>query len=123
MPYALDRYEAQVATGSGLDAVAAAWLLFSPLYAGFATVGAALVNNIACGAVILILAIIRFMGGVRQTWMSWINCLIGVWVLISPWALGFSHNHAATTTNVATGIVIAAMAFWSAIAPTPARQR
>jgi hypothetical protein len=115
----MSRYEAQVVTGSGLDAAVAAWLLLSPLFVGVAYVAAALTNNIVCGCVILILAIPRFMGIYRQAWISWINCAIGLWVLISPWTLGFARHHAAMINNVVTGIVIAALACWSALAHRP----
>lgn len=34
---------------------------------------------------------------------SLINALLGIWVIISPWVLGFSRLHSATWNNVATG--------------------
>lgn len=34
---------------------------------------------------------------------SLINALLGIWVIISPFVLGFSRLHSATWNNVATG--------------------
>jgi hypothetical protein len=113
------RYEGQVATASGLDTLAGIWLLISPFVVGFAYLTAAMTNNVVCGAVVIILALARFAGASRQVWMSWVNCLIGIWVLISPWVIGFARNHPATTNNVIIGIIIAILAFWSAVASTP----
>ena len=56
------------------------------------------------------------MGAYREAGLSWVNCLIGLWCVISPWAIGFAGYRAATTNNVITGIVIAILAFWSAVA-------
>lgn len=39
-----------------------------------------------------------------------INILAGVWLIISPYVLGFSAFQAATTNSVILGIIIAAMA-------------
>lgn len=116
MAYTLKPYQAQVATTSGFDALLAAWLIVSPFLVGFGYSAAAVTNNIVCGGVALILAIPRFMGSYREAWMSWIDCVIGVWVLISPWALGFAHNRGAMMNNLLTGIAMAALACWSALA-------
>lgn len=34
---------------------------------------------------------------------NWINALLGLWVIISPFVLGFTRNQAAMWNNVATG--------------------
>jgi hypothetical protein len=34
---------------------------------------------------------------------NWINALLGIWVIISPFVLGFSRNQTAMWNNVATG--------------------
>jgi hypothetical protein len=48
--------------------------------------------------------------------LSWINVLLGIWVLISPWVLGFAGHATPMTNNVITGIVIIILAAWSALA-------
>jgi hypothetical protein len=44
---------------------------------------------------------------------GWMNVLIGVWLIISPFALGFSHYGAGLANNVAVGIALIALTFAS----------
>jgi hypothetical protein len=41
-------------------------------------------------------------------WEEWIGLIVGLWVLASPWLLGFPHARA-TGVNVAVGLMIAYM--------------
>lgn len=111
----------QIMTASGLDALAGIWLLLSPFILRFLP-GAAVTNNVLVGIVIAILAIIRFSGAYEQAWISWINAILGVWVLISPWVLQFADHRVPTTNNVITGIVVIILATWSALATDASRR-
>jgi len=44
----------------------------------------------------------------RQNTMgpNWINALLGIWVIISPFVLGFNRNESAMWNNVATGAAV-----------------
>jgi len=105
----------QVMTASGLDTLAGVWLLLSPFILRFG-VPAGITNNVLVGIVIAVLAIVRFSGAYSQSWISWINVVLGVWVLISPWVLQFSGFHTATMNNVILGIIVVVLAGWSALA-------
>jgi hypothetical protein len=41
-----------------------------------------------------------------MNWLSGINALFGIWMIISPWVLGFSHMSSATVSAVISGIVV-----------------
>ena len=41
---------------------------------------------------------------------SWINLAIGLWVLLSPWLLGFNESGRPTWTAVVTGLAITLVA-------------
>jgi hypothetical protein len=41
-----------------------------------------------------------------MNWLSGINALFGIWMIISPWVLGFSHMSSATVSCVISGIVV-----------------
>jgi SPW repeat len=43
----------------------------------------------AAVAVVSILALIAF-----SSWQEWLNLLLGVWLIISPWVIGFTHTRA-----------------------------
>lgn len=46
-------------------------------------------------------------------WEEWANLILGLWVLISPWVVGFaSTSSAATKTNVVIGIIVAVLSAW-----------
>ena len=40
-------------------------------------------------AVISLLALIAF-----RDWKEWIACIVGLWIAVSPWVLGFQHTRA-----------------------------
>jgi len=48
-------------------------------------------------------------------WPSWTNVLLGLWLLIAPFTLGYPHLGAAVTSDVLAGLVIASLAFWRAV--------
>jgi hypothetical protein len=113
------QHQGQVATASGLDVLAGIWLLISPFVLGF-TAHTAMVNNVIFGIIIGILALIRFFAVSRDTiWLSWLNAVLGLWVLVSPWFLRFGTYRTAATNNVIMGIIVIILACWSAIANTP----
>lgn len=86
--------------------VLAAFLFVSPGMFAFAHgtlridtwVSAALV------AVISLLALIAF-----QDWKEWIASILGLWIAVSPWALGFQHT-VAMFINLVIGLSIAYLA-------------
>jgi len=44
-----------------------------------------------------------------RDWEEWINCILGLWIAVSPWVFGFQHT-AAMLVNLAIGILIAYLA-------------
>lgn len=52
---------------------------------------------------------------VRNSWLSWIVFLGGLWLIISPAVLGYSFIGSAATNDVIVGVVVAALAFVNAI--------
>jgi hypothetical protein len=43
----------------------------------------------------------------------WIQLIVGIWILISPWLLGFSSISVAKWSNVAAGLILVLIALWS----------
>ncbi|HVS72296.1 MAG TPA: SPW repeat protein [Phycisphaerae bacterium] len=119
MAYAI-RHQGQSSAASGLDVLAAIWLLISPFVLGFGNLGNAAGNNVILGIIIGILALIRLFNPVRTVGVSWLNVILGIWVIISPWVLGFDGNATAMTNNVIVGIIVIILAGWSALSTSPA---
>ena len=123
MAHAIQLHRAQVSTASGLDVLAGVWILISPFVLLFHahSFGS---NNVILGIIIGALALIRFFERSYDTvWMSWLNALFGIWMLISPWVLGFSHVHNAMMNNVAMGIIVILLACWSGLATTDSKEQ
>jgi hypothetical protein len=66
------------------------------------------------GAVIFVLsfaAIVRF-----ARWEEWINLILGLWVVVSPWVLGFAAMATAMWGHVGIGaaiVLLAALELWT----------
>ncbi len=45
-------------------------------------------------------------------WQGWFNLILGLWLIVSPWLLGFSTVAAAMWNSVIVGIVVAALSYW-----------
>ncbi|MFQ5830087.1 MAG: SPW repeat protein [Candidatus Methylomirabilia bacterium] len=53
-------------------------------------------------------------------WASWTNVVLGLWLIVAPFALAYSGVTTAVYEDVILGIVIAALALWQAVgAQTP----
>jgi hypothetical protein len=103
---------------SWINIVLGIWGIISPFVLQFARLPAAMWNNVIVGIVIAVLAIIRTSAS-RQTGWSWANVILGIWMIISPFALG-AMTTAVLWNNILLGIVIALIAIGSASSRAPA---
>ncbi|MEK9278606.1 SPW repeat protein [Bradyrhizobium sp. ISRA442] len=96
---------------SGVDIanlILAALLFLTPWIFGFAhdypAAPSAWVSGIIIG-VVAIAALTKF-----AEWEEWVNLVLGVWVLVSPWVLGFAAQSAAGWAHVIAGLIVAVLA-------------
>jgi hypothetical protein len=85
-------------------------MIISPYFLLVTHYPRALWNNVICGVVIALLALIRTLAP-QQTGWSWTNVLMGVWLIISPFALVFT-NTTVLWNNIILGTIIA-FAAWA----------
>ncbi len=97
---------------SWLNILLGIWVIVSPFALAFGLVPRALWNNVATGAVIVILGIIRTSVPQQSGW-SWANAILGIWLIISPFVLAFAMP-VALWNNVILGILIAIVALANA---------
>ncbi len=115
-------YSAQARLASGINVVLGVWLLVSPWVFGYHVVGSeAIANSVIVGALIAILAALRAYSGVYPG-LSWINLLLALWTVVSPWVCGYAENISGRLDNMLLGIVIAGLAGWSGGASTAGRR-
>jgi hypothetical protein len=86
-------------------------LFFSPWMFGF-DAGRASENANIAGIVIAALAIAAL--AAFAIWEEWLNLIVGLWTLVSPWVLGFQGTTAMTVHVVigAAVAIIAAIELW-----------
>ncbi len=115
MALAISRpYARQVNIASGLDLVAGLWLFLSGW--AVAAVESLQWNNWIVGAIVAIIAAVRVSGAKTAAWLSWVNAILGVWVIVSPWVVSDTRLDATIWNNVITGLAIVILATWSALA-------
>ena len=92
------------------------WLLVSPLVLGFSTQSIPTWLHVLVGLAVVEIAIFELIFkhrrqlGLSDTQMVWIELILGLWVLVSPWILGFSAQAAAMWAHVIAGAAIAQVA-------------
>jgi hypothetical protein len=82
-------------------------LLLSPWMFGFEP-GAPTQNAVIFGIVIAVLAIAGLVAFAE--WEEWLNLIAGLWVLVSPWVLGFQGSTTPTRVHLTIGIAVAVLA-------------
>ncbi len=90
-----------------VNLILGAFLFLTPWLFGYAP-GVESWNAWIAGVVIAALSIAAL--AAFAEWEEWLNLIVGLWVIVSPWALSFSANATAMWTNVIVGIVVAVLA-------------
>jgi hypothetical protein len=94
----------------GASLVLGVWLLASPRVLGYGGDVAAW-NAYAMGTGIVVFALIA--AYMPKAWEEIINMLLGLWLVISPFALGFSADTGVALHTVVVGILATAFAIWA----------
>ena len=69
--------------------------------------GAPSQNAIISGVVIAVLSIAAL--AAFAVWEEWLNLIVGLWVMVSPWVLGFQGS-TAMSVHVIIGLIVAVLA-------------
>jgi hypothetical protein len=94
-----------------LNFLIGALLFFSPWLFGFEAGSPAAWNAHVVGAAIAVMALMALYA--FHSWEDWVSGLLGVWLVISPWMLGFDELAAPTLTHALVGIAVIVLAIWS----------
>jgi hypothetical protein len=96
----------------GLLLVASPWLL------RFTGLEAATLNAVIIGFLIFALSALALT--LLDRWEAYINGLLGLWAVLSPWLIGFTAYDYATIAHVGIGalvVIVAAIEIWQTGAP------
>lgn len=88
------------------------WLFFSPWILSFySAMPDASWNFFVLGVAFVVFG--AFGLNLRTLWEEWVNLVLGIWMIISPWVLQYSGHSAARDDAVIVGIIVAVMAIWA----------
>jgi hypothetical protein len=93
------------------------WLFFSPWILGYALIQSAAWNAYVIGVAFVVFTIWAL--SIPKPWEEWINAILGLWLLFSPWILGFSAQLVATWNALICGVIVLVL---SLEATRPTRQ-
>ena len=91
-----------------VNVVLGAFLFLTPWFYGYASEATASWNAWLSGIVVAGLAVAAL--AAYGEWEEWLNLLVGLWVVISPWLVGFSANATAMHLHLAVGAIVALVA-------------
>lgn len=109
-------HQNQITAASAINVILGLWLIISPWIFAYTLMTGALWNSIIVGVIIVIVALIHFFNRSHLAWPSWINIVLGLWTIISPWVFGYSSVTNAMWNSVIVGVLVAAVAVWNIIA-------
>ena len=90
-----------------INLILGAFLFISPWLFAFAP-GAESWNAWIAGIVIAVLSIAAL--SAFAEWEEWLNLIVGLWTIVSPWALKFSARADAMRVAVIVGVIVALLA-------------
>ena len=102
--FKLKRWQDQVILLLGL------WLIVSPWALGYAEGTPQMINALASGLVIAVLAAFELYK--TYFWAVVVNLLVGVWVVVSPWVLRLADQGSILWNCLIAGIAVVVLALW-----------
>jgi hypothetical protein len=94
-----------------LNLILGVWMVASPWVLNYSTQRDPTWNAIILGILIALAALFALFR--VMAWEEWGNVVLGVWLVISPWVLGFSGMAQAMSNAVIVGVVVAVLALWA----------
>jgi hypothetical protein len=104
-----------IKVASGINILAGIWLFVSPWVYGAYTKPNAW-NSWIVGAIIIILAAIRYSSPAGLAGFSWFNMLLGAYTFASPWIYAYTGNTGRFVNSLCVGVVVFFLALWAATA-------
>jgi len=91
-----------------VDMVLGLWLAISPWVLGFAATDAGATRNaVIVGIVIGVLSGSTFL--IYNAIEEWLDAVLGIWLIVSPWVLSASGNGAVVADFVIVGAIVAGL--------------
>jgi membrane-bound ClpP family serine protease len=99
-----------IKTFNAIIMVIGLWLVVSPFI--FTFLPTTFWNSIIVGAIIFLFAAIReWSTAEKNNWTSWVNIILGIWLIIASYMLG--DTGVAFWSSLTSGVLTAGLAAWS----------
>ncbi len=102
-------------TASIISLLIGIWLIISPYILNYSSFGISSSNAVIVGIVVAILALIK-LANYEANWAGWINFLLGLWMIIAPFAMGHGSVGTVVSNEVILGIILAISSLTSSMA-------
>lgn len=93
------------------NAVVGAALILSPWAIRYDSDMTATANALIVGVALIAAAFGAI--ATHKAWEEWVEAILGLWMLLSPWMLGFSHHTGAMLCAVAAGLIVVVFSLWT----------
>jgi hypothetical protein len=93
-----------------LNALLGVWFACSPWAMGYQNQTAPTASAVVVGLALIAAALGAIF--MPRAWEEMTEAVLGLWMIASPWLLGFSGQVNATRTAVASGVVVLGLALW-----------
>lgn len=101
----------------GVNLLLGLWLIVSPWVLGYAAQQNAAWDSWIPGVIMAVAALSALVA--FHAWEEWVNVALGVWLIVSPWILGYGTLQAPAVWNqVIVGVIAGVLALWSAVDET-----
>lgn len=94
-----------------VNALLGVWLVLSPWALGFQGNTMAMSNAVVIGAVLVAVAVGAIL--VPRAWEEWTEGALGLWLVVSPWILGFGMIRDAMLSTALAGLAVIVLAVWT----------
>jgi SPW repeat len=94
-----------------VNAALGAALALSPWVVDFSANIVATTNAVVIGVALIAAAIGAML--VPQAWEEWTEALLGLWMILSPWLLGYSHHIGASLVGLLVGTAVIMLSLWT----------
>ncbi len=100
---------------SWITVVLGVWLIIAPFILTFPSM-VAMWNSIIVGVIVLILSWIRAANPASSPGLSWINAILGLWLIVAPFVLRMVSSTSARWNDIVLGIAVIVFSVWAALA-------
>ncbi len=87
------------------------WMVISPWALGYHAETVAMANALIVGIAIGVCSMIEL--SAPRPWEEWLMLAAGIWLVISPWVLRFSHHAAAAWDSALAGAAVVILTLWA----------